>query len=80
MAHFEGKYEVEFKYRLLSKTKLLAKLHQRSIEVMLEDNIEHDCCFDFTDNSLKAQSKSVCIRQMSPSRIEPVNNSVLTVK
>ncbi|MGF1876367.1 class IV adenylate cyclase [Photobacterium frigidiphilum] len=68
--HFKGKYEVELKYRLTSKTQFLSYLQAMNPEVMLEDNLEHDCYFDCVGNPLKNQNKSVCIRNMQPSGIK----------
>ncbi|GIU41789.1 adenylate cyclase [Shewanella sairae] len=70
MAHFVGKYEVEFKYRLQSKIDFLQKLRLLAVEVMLEDNAEYDCYFDMPSNTLGTQHKSVCIREMQPSGIK----------
>ncbi|MDX1303551.1 class IV adenylate cyclase [Photobacterium sp.] len=67
--HFEGKFEVELKYRLNSRERFLFKLHQMSPEVMLENNIEHDCYFDSPKHLLSNESKSICIREMQPSGI-----------
>ncbi|MCA0936001.1 class IV adenylate cyclase [Vibrio alginolyticus] len=67
--HFQGKYEVELKYRLRSKSEFLDILNQIPHEVMLEDNIELDWYFDFPDKTLKAENKSLCIRTMEPSGI-----------
>ncbi|MEX3073038.1 class IV adenylate cyclase [Vibrio alginolyticus] len=67
--HFQGKYEVELKYRLRSKSEFLDILNQIPHEAMLEDNIERDWYFDFPDNTLKADNKSLCIRTMEPSGI-----------
>lgn len=68
--HFKGKYEVELKYLLTSKTQFLSYLQTMDPEVMLEDNLEHDCYFDFLGSPLKDQNKSVCIREMQPSGIK----------
>ncbi|MEH6530922.1 MAG: class IV adenylate cyclase [Photobacterium frigidiphilum] len=68
--HFKGKYEVELKYRLTSKKQFLSYLQAMNPEVMLEDNLEHDCYFDCVSNPLKNQNKSVCIRDMQPSGIK----------
>ena len=70
MAHFVGKYEVEFKFRLHSKTDFLRQLKYLPVEVRLEDNAEYDCYFDMPNNGLRAQNKSVCIREMQPSGIK----------
>ncbi|MGF1761545.1 class IV adenylate cyclase [Photobacterium sagamiensis] len=67
--HFEGKFEVELKYRLNSRDRFLSNLHQMSPEVMLENNLEHDCYFDSPKHLLSSESKSVCIREMQPSGI-----------
>ncbi len=69
--HFKGKYEVELKYKLTSKTQFLSYLQAMNPEILLEDNLEHDCYFDFVGgSSLKEQNKSVCIRNMQPSGIK----------
>ncbi|GIU53160.1 class IV adenylate cyclase [Shewanella sp. KT0246] len=68
--HFQGKYEVELKYRLESKTNFLNILKNTPHEIMLEDNLESDCYFDTPDKSLHQQNKSVCIRTMKPSGIK----------
>lgn len=68
--HFQGKYEVELKYRLHSKSEFLHTLSKLPHEVMLQDNIENDWYFDRPDKSLEAENKSVCIRTMEPSGIK----------
>lgn len=68
--HFQGKYEVELKYRLTSKSGFLETLNQTHHEVMLENNTESDCYFDTPDLALEAQNKSLCIRTMAPSGIK----------
>lgn len=68
--HFKGKYEVELKYRLHSKSDFLHTLAEMPHEVMLQDNIESDYYFDRPDGSLAAENKSVCIREMEPSGIK----------
>ncbi|MFM2483505.1 class IV adenylate cyclase [Celerinatantimonas yamalensis] len=68
--HFQGKYEVELKYRLNSKSEFLETLGLMPHEVMLEENMECDWYFDFPDKALQAQNKSLCIRTMEPSGIK----------
>lgn len=68
--HFQGKYEVELKYRLHSKSEFLDILGLIPHDVMLEDNIESDWYFDSPDKVLQAQNKSLCIRAMEPSGIK----------
>ncbi|KJY79525.1 class IV adenylate cyclase [Vibrio nigripulchritudo] len=68
--HFQGKYEVELKYRLPSKSDFLNTLGSIPHEVMLQDNIERDWYFDSPDRRLEANNKSVCIRTMEPSGIK----------
>ncbi|WP_192888654.1 class IV adenylate cyclase [Vibrio bathopelagicus] len=68
--HFQGKYEVELKYRIDSKPVFLELLRLMPHEVMLEDNIESDWYFDSSDKGLHAENKSVCIRTMEPSGIK----------
>lgn len=67
--HFQGKFEVELKYRLESKANFLNALKRTTHEIMLEDNLESDWYFDTPDKSLYQQNKSVCIRTMKPSGI-----------
>ena len=67
--HFEGRYEVELKYRLANRAQFLALLASKNPEVMHEDNLEHDTYFDLPDASLSSQNKSVCIREIQPSGI-----------
>ncbi|MEZ9385913.1 class IV adenylate cyclase [Vibrio lentus] len=68
--HFQGKYEVELKYRIDSKSDFLEVLRLIPHEVMLEDNVECDWYFDLSDKALHADNKSVCIRTMEPSGIK----------
>ncbi len=68
--HFVGKYEVEFKYRIQSKSQFLSVLDTINHEVMLEDNHEQDWYFDTPDKTLEKQNKNVSIRKMSPSGIK----------
>ncbi|WP_110455673.1 class IV adenylate cyclase [Shewanella algidipiscicola] len=68
--HFEGKFEVELKYRIPSKSTFLAKLGSMPHEMMLQDNLESDTYFDTPERHLLAQHKSLCIRDMQPSGIK----------
>lgn len=68
--HFEGKFEVELKYRLASKLQFLATLNTMKHDIMLQDNCDHDCYFDTPDQRLLAENKSLCIREMEPSGIK----------
>ena len=68
--HFKGKYEVELKYKLSSKSSFIETLKSMAHAVMLEDNTESDCYFDTSDKELQAQNKSLCIRTMEPSPIK----------
>ena len=67
--HFQGKFEVELKYRIQSKSDFLETLSQIPHEIMVEDNIESDWHFDTPDGVLFAQNTSVTIRTMEPSGI-----------
>lgn len=69
-SHFQGKYEVELKYSIESKTNFLATLKSIPHEIMLENNIESDRFFDTPTKLLSAQNKSLCIRTMEPSGIK----------
>ena len=73
--HFQGKYEVELKYRLDSKSEFLKTLNLIPHEVMLQDNLECDWYFDSPDRSLQAQNKSLCIRTMEPSGIKQIGRA-----
>ncbi|RJX72873.1 class IV adenylate cyclase [Vibrio sinensis] len=68
--HFQGKFEVELKYRLESKAQFLEILNQIPHEVMLLDNVESDWYFDSPKRELQGQNKSLCIRTMEPSGIK----------
>lgn len=68
--HFKGKYEVELKYCLQSKSSFLETLRSIPHQVMLEDNSECDWYFDSPTKTLQAQNKSLCIRTMEPSGIK----------
>ena len=68
--HFNGKFEVELKYRLKSTSQFLAILKSMTYEIMLQDNIESDCYFDTPKQQLLAENKSLCIREMAPSGIK----------
>uniref|UniRef100_A6VW80 Putative adenylyl cyclase CyaB n=1 Tax=Marinomonas sp. (strain MWYL1) TaxID=400668 RepID=A6VW80_MARMS len=68
--HFQGRFEVELKYRLQSKADFMQTLSRIPHEIMLQDNIESDWHFDTSDGELAAQSKSVSIRIMEPSGIK----------
>lgn len=67
--HFEGRFEVELKYRLSSREGFIKALAAMKPEVMHEDNLEQDTYFDLPDFSLDSQNKSVCIREIQPSGI-----------
>ena len=68
--HFKGKFEVELKYRIPSKTVFLATLNTMEHEVMFRDNTESDSYFDTSDQQLLSQNKSVSIREIEPSGIK----------
>lgn len=68
--HFKGRFEVELKYRIASKSDFLKVLDLMEHEVMLQDNVESDCYFDTWSHDLKSQNKSLCIREMEPSGIK----------
>lgn len=67
--HFQGRFEVEFKYRLADRAAFLAALARLDPEVMLEDNQERDCYFDTPGRVLAQEGKSLVIRTMQPSGI-----------
>lgn len=67
--HFQGRFEVEFKYRLTDRAAFLNALEALNPEVMVEDNHERDCYFDTPQRLLAEQGKSLVIRTMQPSGI-----------
>jgi adenylate cyclase class 2 len=68
--HFKGKYEVELKFRLQSKSAFLHQLATIPHEIMLQENVESDWYFDTPERQLQSQHKSLCIREMAPSGIK----------
>lgn len=68
--HFKGRFEVEFKYRVVSKHAFLDVLHALEHQVMFENNTESDVYFDTPDKHLFKQGKSLCIRELAPSGIK----------
>lgn len=50
--HFQGRFEVEFKYRLTDSAAFVHTLTALSPEVMVADNHEQDCYFDTADGAL----------------------------
>ena len=69
-AHFQGRFEVEFKYRLADRPAFLKALLALNPEIMLEDNLEQDRYFDTPDDALAQAGKSLAIRTMQPSGIQ----------
>jgi len=67
MNHFEGKYEVEFKYKISSKETALERLIAENAEEFIIGNTETDYFFDYADNRLQRENKSLVIREMKPS-------------
>ncbi|MFB2862694.1 class IV adenylate cyclase [Aeromonas sp. MdU4] len=68
--HFQGCFEVEFKYRLADRPAFLKALLALNPEIMLEDNLERDRYFDTPDDALARTGKSLAIRTMEPSGIQ----------
>jgi adenylate cyclase class 2 len=69
-AHFQGRFEVEFKYQLTDRPAFLKALLALNPEIMLEDNLEQDRYFDTPDDALAQAGKSLAIRTMRPSGIQ----------
>ncbi|MCF5883560.1 class IV adenylate cyclase [Aeromonas veronii] len=69
-AHFQGRFEVEFKYRLTDRPAFLKALLALNPEIMLEDNLEQDRYFDTPDDALAQAGKSLAIRTMQLSGIQ----------
>ena len=67
--HFQGRFEVEFKYRLADSAAFLRALEALGPELMVADNHEQDCYFDTADSALAREQKSLVIRTMAPSGI-----------
>ena len=65
--HFQGRFEVEFKYRLTDSAAFLRALEALSPELMVADNHEQDCYFDTADSALAREQKSLVIRTMAAS-------------
>ncbi|MFK0665978.1 class IV adenylate cyclase [Aeromonas salmonicida] len=68
--HFQGRYEVEFKYRLDDRPAFISTLKTLDPEVMLENNLEQDSYFDTPEPTLATEGKSLVIRTMQPSGIK----------
>lgn len=68
-AHFQGRFEVEYKYRLADRAAFCAALAAIAPQVMVVDNRERDRYFDTPEHTLAAQGKSLVIRAMQPSGI-----------
>ncbi|WP_421293263.1 class IV adenylate cyclase [Aeromonas veronii] len=69
-AHFQGRFEVEFKYQLTDRPAFLKALLALNPEIMLDDNLERDRYFDTPDDALAQAGKSLAIRTMQPSGIQ----------
>lgn len=61
--HFQGRFEVEFKYRLTDSAAFVHTLTALSPEVMVADNHEQDCYFDTADGAL-ARRNGTCSRSL----------------
>ena len=68
--HFQGRYEVEFKYRLDDRPAFISTLKTLDPEVMLENNLEQDSYFDTPESTLATEGKSLVLRTMQPSGIK----------
>lgn len=68
--HFQGKFEVELKYRLKTRSQFLEILESMNHEVMLLENLEIDSYFDTKDGALRTANKSLCIREIEPSGVK----------
>ena len=64
--HFEGKYEVELKFRLPCRQSFLDTLRTLNAKVRFEDNIEYDRYYDRKDGALAGANKHVIIRDIQP--------------
>ena len=69
-SHFDGKYEVELKYRLQDKHTFLSQLQRLPHQIMLENNAEFDRYYDTQSASLAKESKYLILREMRPSNIK----------
>ncbi|MFM1664006.1 class IV adenylate cyclase [Aeromonas salmonicida] len=68
--HFQGRYEVEFKYRLDDRPAFISTLKTLDPEVMLQNNLEQDSYFNTPEPTLAIEGKSLVIRTMQPSGIK----------
>ncbi|MBP4042759.1 class IV adenylate cyclase [Aeromonas sp. SrichE-2G] len=67
--HFQGRFEVEFKYRLENSAAFSRTLAALGPEVMVEGDQEQDCYFDTADGALAREGKSLVIRTMQTAGI-----------
>lgn len=67
--HFQGRFEVEFKYRLENSAAFSRALAALGPEVMVEGDQEQDCYFDTADGALAREGKSLVIRTMQTAGI-----------
>ncbi len=67
--HFQGRFEVEFKYRLENSAAFSRALAALGPEVMVEGDQEQDCYFDTADGALAREGKSLVIRTMQSAGI-----------
>jgi len=67
MSHFEGKFEVELKFKIESKEAVLSRLVSINAEEHIIGNTETDYFFDYPNNQLANDKKTHVLRKMNPS-------------
>ncbi|WP_108650479.1 class IV adenylate cyclase [Dongshaea marina] len=68
--HFQGKYEVEFKYRVDELEPFALRLGEMGALPHVLDNHEHDLYFEQAEAGLNSRGISMSLRQMEPSGIK----------
>lgn len=64
--HFKGKFEVELKYRIASKSEFLKVLESMEHEVMLQDNVESDWILTRSIMILNLKTKAFVFERWNP--------------
>ncbi len=65
--HFQGRYEVEHKYRVENLAPIRDQIMQRGGVAFMLENHETDIYFDMDDKRFAENDQAVCLRSMAPS-------------
>ncbi len=65
--HFQGRYEVEHKYRVENLTPIRDQIAQLGGVAFMLENHETDIYFDMDDKRFADNDQAVCLRSMAPS-------------